>query len=150
MIQNFGPAREQFLANLQSLQERIATTQAQVSSGYRISQPSDDPAALGDVLQLESESGQATQVVNNLGAVSGQVNSAESALENATQLLQQASSLAAQAANTTTTPSEMTDFAQQATQILSQLVSASQTTFEGSYVFSGNSSQSPSYQLDLE
>jgi flagellar hook-associated protein 3 FlgL len=148
MIQNIDSARQEFLTNLQTLQERMTTTQAQVSSGYRVSKPSDDPAALGDILQLESESGRATQVVNNLGQVSGSVNTAESALENATQLLDQAASLGAQAANTTATAAEAPDFAGQAQQILSQLVSSSQTTFAGAYVFGGDNNQSPSYKLD--
>jgi len=149
MIQNIDSARQEFLTNLQTLQERMTITEGQVSSGYRVSKPSDDPAALGDILQLESESGRATQVVNNLGQVSGSVNTAESALENATQLLDQAASLGAEAANTTATAAEAPDFAGQAQQILSQLVSSSQTTFAGAYVFGGDNNQSPSYKLDL-
>ncbi len=126
----------------------MASTQAQVSSGYRINQVSDAPGSVADVLELESNLGNVNQVASNLSSVSGEVNTAEGALESATQLLQQATSLAAQGANSTNSPSEQTGLSQQVEQILSQLVSISQTTFEGQYIFSGNQDQVlPSYQL---
>jgi flagellar hook-associated protein 3 FlgL len=149
MLQNLSSIGQQFIANLQTLDQQIANTQEQVSSGFQINQPSDDPAEITDLLQLESNLGSANQVVSNLGEVSGQVNTAESALENATQLLQQAGTIAAQGASSTTSASERTDLSQQAEQILTSLVSASQTTYNGTYVFSGDASNSPSYQLDL-
>lgn len=148
MIQNSGAVGQQFLANLQLLQQRMANTQAQVSSGYRINQPSDNPGAVGDVLQLESHLGQVTQVASNLTSVTGEVNTAESALENATQLLQQAVSLGAQGATGTASASVRAGLSPQVDQILSQLVSAANTSYNGQYVFSGDASNSPSYQLD--
>src|SRR6266852_3428115 len=129
MIQNSDAVGQQFLANLQLLQERMAATQAQVSSGFRINKPSDDPAALGDILQLESDIGRVTQVARNLGQVKGEVDTAESALEAATQLLQQAGTLAAQGASSTVSASERANLSQQVEQILSGLVSTSRTTF---------------------
>jgi flagellar hook-associated protein 3 FlgL len=148
MIQNSDAVGQQFLANLQTLQQQMASTQAQVSSGYRINQVSDAPGSVADVLELESNLGNVNQVASNLSSVSGEVNTAEGALESATQLLQQATSLAAQGANSTNSASEQTGLSQQVEQILSQLVSISQTTFEGQYIFSGNQTGSPSYQLD--
>lgn len=149
MLQGLGSIGQEFLTNLQSLDQQISTTQEQVSSGFQINQPSDNPAQLGDLLQLESNLGSTTQVISNLGQVSGEVNTAESALENATQLLQQAGTIAAQGASSTTSATERTSLSQQAQQILSSLVSDSQTTYNGTYVFSGDQSNSPSYQLDL-
>ncbi len=148
MIQNSDSVVQQFLANLQILQEQMAQTQGQISSGYRISQPSDNPGAVGDVLQLESDLGQVTQVSNNLTSVSSEVNTAEGALENATNLLQQAGSLAAQGASTTVSASERTALSQQVSQVLSELVSAANTNNNGEYVFSGDETSSPPYQLD--
>ena len=71
MIQNLDSISTQFLANLQLLTQQTSTTEEQLSSGYRINQPSDDPGELGDVLQLESHLGQVNQVSSNLSAVSG-------------------------------------------------------------------------------
>jgi flagellar hook-associated protein 3 FlgL len=149
MIQGLSSISQEFVANLQTLQQQIQTTDQQVSSGVKISQPSDDPAALGDVLQLESDLGRVNQVSNNLGLVQGEVNTAESALESASSLMEQVGSLAAEGANSTTTASERTALSQQVEQVLSQLVSTSQTQYNGTYVFSGDDATAPSYQLDL-
>src|SRR5580704_2241289 len=149
MIQNLSAVSQEFLANLQLLTQKMNTTEAQVSSGVTISQPSDDPAALGDVLQLEADLGRVNQVSSNLSQVSGEVNTAEGSLETATQLLDQVQSLAAQGANSTTTAADRAGLSQQVQNILSQLVGISQTQYNGSYVFSGDQDTQPAYQLDL-
>jgi flagellar hook-associated protein 3 FlgL len=149
MIQNSGAVSQQFLTNLQLLQQQMAATQQQISSGTKISQASDAPNSVGDVLQLESDLGRVNQVTSNLNLVSGEVNSAESALETATTLLDQVSSLAAQGAGSTVSAASRATFSQQVGQILSSLVAASQTQFNGAYVFGGDQSTSPSYQVDL-
>jgi len=149
MIQNSGAVSQQFLTNLQLLQQQMAATQQQISSGTKISQASDAPNSVGDVLQLESGLGRVNQVTSNLNLVSGEVNSAESALEAATTLLDQVSSIASQGAGSTVSAASRTTFSQQVGQIFSSLVAASQTQFNGAYVFGGDQSSSPSYQVDL-
>ena len=149
MIQNSGAISQQFLTNLQLLQQQMAATQQQISSGTKISQASDAPNSVGDVLQLESDLGRVSQVTSNLNLVSGEVNSAESALQTATQLLDQVASLAAQGVSNTVSAASRAIFSQQVGQILSTMVSTSQTQFNGAYVFGGDQSTSPSYQLDL-
>lgn len=149
MIQNLSAVSQQFLANLQLLTQRMNTTQAQLSSGVTISQPSDNPGAVGDVLQLEADLGRVNQVSSNLSQVSGEVNTAEGALETATQLLDQVQSLGAQGASTTASPSNRAALSLQVQNILSQLVGISQTQYNGIYVFSGDKATQASYQLDL-
>jgi len=149
MIQNSGAISQQFLTNLQLLQQQMAATQQQISSGTKISQASDAPNAVGDVLQLESDLGRVSQVTSNLNLVSGEVNSAESALESATTLLDQVSILAAQGVGTTVSAASRTIFSQQVGQILTALVAGSQTQFNGAYVFGGDQASSQSYQVNF-
>lgn len=149
MIQGFGNISQQFLTNLQILLQQTAVTQEQISSGRKINQASDNPGALGDVLQLEFDLGRVNQVSQNLSQVTGVVNTAESALQNATQLLNQVTTLGEQGANSTTTASQRTALSQQVAQSLSQLVSITQTTYDSQYVFSGDNPTKPSYQVDL-
>ncbi|HLX45775.1 MAG TPA: hypothetical protein VKR43_20170 [Bryobacteraceae bacterium] len=149
MIQNLSAASQEFLSNLQLLSQRMNTTEAQVSSGVTISKPSDNPGALGDVLQLEADLGRVNQVSTNLSQVSGEVNTAEGALETATQMLDQVQSLAAQGASSTESASTRSGLAQQVQNLLSQLVGISQTQYNGIYVFSGDQATQASYQLDL-
>jgi flagellar hook-associated protein 3 FlgL len=149
MIQGIGTISQEFLANLQVLTQETEATQEQVSSGRSVNQPSDDPAQLGDILQLESDLGNVNQVSQNLGQVTSQVNTAESALESATTLLDQVNTLGEQGANSTMTATQRTALSQQVEQSLSQLVSLSNTQYDGQYVFSGSDATQPSYQLDL-
>src|SRR5690242_9914467 len=149
MLQNLDPVREQFLADLASLNARIAKTQAQLTSGVRISQPSDDPSAVGDVLQLQSDIGRITQVAANLNNVKNEVDSASGVVQDAVSLLDQARSLAAQGASATLPASARVSLAAQAEQILNALVNASRATFAGRYLFSGDSSSQPAYDVNL-
>jgi flagellar hook-associated protein 3 FlgL len=149
MMQRFDGVRENFLANFEILTRRMANTQEQLSSGFRINKPSDDPAALGDVLQLQSDVGRAGQVAANLNSVKGEVDTAAAALGDASSLLDQVGSLGAQGANGIQTASTRATLATQVEQILGELVNTSRTTFGGQYIFSGDNSAAPSYQLNL-
>ena len=148
MIQNLNVISQQFLANLQSLQQRIADTQAQVSSGSRINKPSDDPGGVSDILQLESDVGRLTQVTTNLTAVKGQVDTSESTLQSATLVLQQVLTTAAQGAGSTVSASTRAGLAQQVALNLGQLVALSQTQFAGRYIFGGDNDGQASYQVN--
>ena len=149
MLQTLDPARSQFLNDLASLQNRMTKTQAELTSGVRISKPSDDPAAVGDVLQLQSDVGRITQVTSNLNNVKSEVDSASQIVQNAVSLLDQARTLAAQGSSTTLTPTQRTAMAAQAEQILNALIDDSRATFDGKYLFSGDSSSQPAYTVNL-
>jgi flagellar hook-associated protein 3 FlgL len=149
MLQVLDPTRSQFLNDLASLQSRMTKTQAELTSGIRISKPSDDPTAVGDVLQLESDIGRATQVASNLNCVKSEVDTASGVVQNAVSLLDQARSLAAQGASTTISPTDRTAMAAQAEQILNTLIDDSRATFDGQYLFSGDNSSQPAYSVNL-
>ena len=148
MIQGFDAVRDTFLANLSGLQTRMAVTQEQLSSGVRVNTAADDPSAVGDILQLEFNINGVKQTQTNLASIQGEVNTAESALQSAGSLLDQAQTLGIQGANGTQSASGRAALAQQVQGILGQLVDISQTAYQGSYVFSGDQSTSPAYQLD--
>jgi len=143
MLQSFDPVREKFLVDLKALNDRIAKTQNQLTSGIRINRPSDDPSAVGDVLQLQSDIGRVTQVTANLNSVKTEVDAASAVVQDAVSLLDQARSLAAQGASDTLSPSGRLALAAQVEQILSALVNISRATFAGRYLFSGDSSTQP-------
>jgi flagellar hook-associated protein 3 FlgL len=149
MLQAIDPMRSQFLNDLASLQNRMTKTQAELTSGIRISQPSDDPSAVGDVLQLESDIGRATQVTTNLNGVKSEVDTASGVVQSAVSLLDQARSLAAQGSSATLSATQRTGMAAQAEQILNTLIDDSRATFDGRYLFSGDSSSQPAYSVNL-
>jgi len=141
-------ATQAYLAGLTSNQQQMQKTEAQLSSGIRVQQPSDDPAAIEEILTIQNQIGQNQQVQTNLGTVGAQLSSADSALQTAVQAVESAISLGAQGANSTATADERSDLAQQVSGLLQTLVDVSSTQVNGDYIFSGDLAAQPSYQVD--
>lgn len=137
-----------FLANLNLTQQRMQTAQTQLSSGLRVQQASDDPSAIAEILQLQSDIAQNQQVQTNLNSISGQLGTADSALQSAIKAVEDAASLGSQGANATADANERTSLADQVSGILQTLVGIANTNVDGHYLFSGDLSTQPSYQLD--
>ncbi len=138
----------QFLASLDRLQTRADKLQQQISSGFRVSKPSDDPSAVQDVLSLSSAILQTGQVKTNLGIVKADSDAAESSVGTAVQLLQNAVSLAAQGSNTVLTADQRSTIATQVQGLLNQMIGLSRTQVAGRYVFSGDVAAQPQYQAN--
>jgi flagellar hook-associated protein 3 FlgL len=141
-------SNQSFLANLDRVQQQMQQAQSQISSGLRVQQASDDPAAIAEILQLEGDIGQNQQIQANLNSASSQLGTADSALQTALQAVESATSVGTQGANSTATATERAALAQQVAGILQSLVSVSNTTVNGLYIFSGDLATQPSYQVD--
>jgi flagellar hook-associated protein 3 FlgL len=149
MLPNVSPSAQLFLADISEVQSQINTAEKQLSSGLKISQPSDSPEQLEALMRIRADLDRNTQVANNLSVVQSETDPAEKALETATQLMDRAVTLASQGANSTQTAATRQAIAQEVTDILQQMVGLSQTQVLGRYVFSGDQSSLASYQLDL-
>jgi flagellar hook-associated protein 3 FlgL len=147
MIQYSDPMGEGFLANLASLQRRLTRVSTQVSSGVRVSRPSDAPEDVVDIVRLRSEIAQAKQTTKNLNQVKTQAEAADNALQSAIQLVEKAITDASQAAGTTGEPRRPT-LATAVEAIQQQLVDISRTSDQGQYIFSGDHDETPVYQYD--
>jgi flagellar hook-associated protein 3 FlgL len=148
MVLNINGATQAYLANLDRTQQQINQAQAEVSSGFRVQTPSDDPAAVPSILQVQADEGANQEIQSNLGSVTNELGTADSALQSAIQAVENAVTLAAQGANSTDTADERANIAQQVAGLQQTLVGISQTTFNGRYIFSGDQDASPAYQLD--
>jgi len=149
MIQSLNPSAELFLANVDRIQSQINQAESEVSSGLKISQPSDAPNQLEGLMRIRADIDRNTQVTTNLSEVKAETDTAEQSLSTATQLLDTVTSLGTQGANFTQTASSRRAMALQVQGILEQLVGLSNTTVQGRFVFSGDQDQSPSYDLNL-
>ena len=94
---------QQYLADLNRTQSQINQAQAQVSSGLKVQQASDDPAAISEILQLQTTLAQNQQIQSNLSGVSTELSTADSSLQSAIQAVQSAIALGEEGASTTTT-----------------------------------------------
>jgi flagellar hook-associated protein 3 FlgL len=144
-----NPGTNLFLAGINQIEQRLSKAEREVTSGIRISFASDAPDQLDTVLQIRSDQAQNQQVQTNLGLAQTDAQSADTVLSSAIQLLDSATQLGAQGANSTQTAESRAAMGSQVESLLSQMVSLSQTQVQGRYIFSGDSDQSPSYQLDL-
>jgi flagellar hook-associated protein 3 FlgL len=148
MISGLDPANQQFVTSLNDLQQRVQNAELQLSSGLRVNQASDAPQSVGDIFQARADLAHASQVSQNLTNVKAQADAADSTLQTAVQVLQQAQVLATQGATSTTTADQDKQLATQVQALQSELVSLSRTQVAGIYIFSGDNSSLPSYQLD--
>src|SRR5467141_2241442 len=149
MFDGIDPAGQQFLAALNLLQNRAATAQRQISSGFKISSPADAPQQLGEILQANSNLQEFQQISLNLGRVKTEVDTAEGSLSSAAGIFQQAVSIALQGASTPNAAVTRPVLADQLRQLHEQLVNLSRATVEGRFIFSGDADGSPAYEINL-
>jgi flagellar hook-associated protein 3 FlgL len=138
-----------YLADLNLTQQTMDRAQAHVSSGFRVQQPSDDPAAIGGILQLQSDMARNQQTQSNLGAATTEASAADSSLQSAIQAVETAITQASEGASSSATATQRASLADQVSGLQQSLVSISQTTVNGRYIFSGDQDTQPAYQLDL-
>jgi flagellar hook-associated protein 3 FlgL len=149
MISNLDPASELFLSNLTSIQRRLAEASRQVSSGKKIASASDAPDQVGTLLQLRAARQRNTQIQSNLVTAKADADAADGALAAAIKLIDRAQLVAVQGASFTQTSETLGSLAQEAQSLQEQMLAFSRTMVQGRYIFSGDSSDSPTYTLDL-
>lgn len=149
MTEGINPSADRFLADVNQLLNRVNTDQAEISSGLRVNQPSDDPGAVSDILQLSSNVARNTQIGRNLDKVSAEVSGAENALTTAITTLDSVATWGVQGASTTVTPGTRAQLAGQVQDALRNLIGNANTAVDNRYVFSGDSDQTAPYALDL-
>ena len=148
MFPSISGATQQYLANLNQTETQLQQATAEISSGIAVEQPSDDPAAISEILQTETAISNNKQIQSNLPNVTAEVNTADSALQTAVQAVQNAISAATEGGSSTATADTRATLAQQVAGIQQTLVGIAQTTVNGSYIFSGDQDTQPPYQLD--
>jgi flagellar hook-associated protein 3 FlgL len=130
------------------IQQALAEANQQVSSGLKISVPSDDPDQVAPLLQLRADLAQNNQIQSNLVLAQTDATSADNTLSSAIQLMNQAETLATQATDTTLGATDRASIASQIQSIQQQMIDLSNTQVQGRYIFSGDQDQTPAYQAN--
>ena len=138
-----------YLANLERTQQDYDNVSSQLSSGYQMTEASDSPDQVDQLLQLRANLAQNTQIQSNLTLAQTDASTADTTLNAAASLMNTALQLATEGANATQTAESRASMAVQAQSLLSEMVDYSQTQVSGKYIFSGDDPQSATYQLDL-
>jgi len=148
MLKGIGADNYTFVTNLNNIENQINVTTQQISSGIDVNQASDNPAAVGPILSLQSAIDRVTQVQTNLSTANAVANTADSALQTANSIVNQLTTIAAQGATSTTSATTRTSLAQQVEELEQQLVSIADTTVQGNYIFGGDNQSIPPYTFD--
>jgi flagellar hook-associated protein 3 FlgL len=138
----------QFLANLDTLESNISTTQNEISTGDAYTTPSQDPAAAGLVDNYQQVLAQSQQFTANANSAQTDLNTEDTALTNVTSQLQSLRDLALEAESGTVSNQNLSSIATQMQQIQNSLLSLANTQDgNGNYIFAGYSSQTQPFTL---
>jgi flagellar hook-associated protein 3 FlgL len=127
---------ESIVRQIQQLNSQQAKLQSQVATGQRISQPEDDPAAVGRVLNLESERRQLEQFGSNANRALELSQASFSGLKSVKTISDRAGELSTLGAGSLG-PDAMAGYATEADQLIEQALQAANTRFNGDYIFGG-------------
>jgi flagellar hook-associated protein 3 FlgL len=124
-------------ASMQQVEQTLQTAVTQLSTGKRVSMPSDDPVAFAGDLQSVAASTAIDTFTKNTQAVMTQAQMADAALSSVVTSLTNAISLGTEGGNGTVTSAQRASLAQQVQALLSSVVSQANTTSNGAALFAG-------------
>lgn len=143
-------ALAQTLTNQLSAQENnIAQIQQQLATGQVLNQPSDNPAAVTQVLALSSQASQLTSWQTNADTATSWLGTANNTANSALESMQTAQSLLLQSLNQgAQDPTTYEALGDQLQGVVSNLLSLSNTQYEGRPIFAGTSAVSQAYDAN--
>jgi len=135
------------LSALNETQQGQNQALTQVETNRRVNVPSDDPAAAALFSINESAGSSVTQYLQNINSLNGSLQVGDSALSSAVTMINRAITLGTSGASGTLSAQDRADLGQEVTQIQQQMIGVANSTFQGSYIFSGTA-QGPAYVAD--
>lgn len=137
----FDQAQGQMMAS----RNRALEAQQQVTTGKRVVEPGDDPAAAGLMVSQNIALQRLDTIDKSTSSATGEVQVADGALQGVATLLQRAQNLAVQLGSDTYSPAERAAGAQEVTSISSQIVQLMNTQVAGRYIFGGDIDNAPPF-----
>jgi flagellar hook-associated protein 3 FlgL len=131
---------QQSVTTMLNQESELANTQNQVSTGLRISVPSDDPTGAAQIVSLNHVLAENTGYTNNITAANTRLSTETSTLGTVTNVLNSANDIGLSAINGAMSSADLSNMATQLTQLRDQLVQLANTTDgNGSPLFAGTS-----------
>jgi flagellar hook-associated protein 3 FlgL len=135
--------------SMSNAQSQLQTLQDQISSGKKVTRPSDDPVAAARIMQLQQLQANNTQYGTNISALKTRLSTADQTLADVDSVIQQISTLAVQANNATLSSSDKTSIATQLSELQKQLIQLANTKdSNGEFLFSGYSTSTQPFAQD--
>jgi len=143
----FATVNRNVQRNLSRRYSDMVGLQEQLSTGKRLSKPSDDPVDVANTIKLRAKEQQLNQYKRNIQDGLAIMGVASSAMASMNELLHRARELAVQAANGTYNDSDRLYMQQEVDQLFRQMMSVVNTQFKGSYIFNGTNGNVPPYKI---
>lgn len=126
-----------FLSDLQKVQQDLARYQRMAATGRAFERPRENPSGTAKSLDLHSAINYLGQYTRNAEDGSSRLSYTETSITDVNQTLQRVRELTVQGANTYLTRNDRIAISQEMNQLLEQVVTLSNSNFRGRYVFSG-------------
>jgi len=143
----FATVNRNVQRNLSRRYSDMVGLQEQLSTGKRLSKPSDDPVDVANLIKLRAKEAQLGQYKRNIQDGLAVMGVAASAMASMNELLHRSRELAVQAANGTYTDSDRLYMQQEVDQLFRQMMSVVNTQFKGTYIFNGTNGNIPPYKI---
>src|SRR5205809_460751 len=135
------------LHNIEQNQARTEQLQNQITSGARITKPSDDPIGAARALNLQESLNQSDQYVRNIDQATSWLNTTDSVLDAVTQAVQRGRELAVQGASGTLSQSDRAAIDSEIAQLQQHVLDLAGSTYGPYHLFAGTSSGATGYVL---
>jgi flagellar hook-associated protein 3 FlgL len=135
------------LRHISQSYERMSKTQEQLSTGKKISRPSDDPVVAMKGMTYRTNLTEVEQYKRNLSEAYNWMENSDAALDKATSVMQRIRELTVQASNGSLEDSQKEMIGKEITQLKDHLASIANTQVAGKYIFNGNDTTHPPVDL---
>ena len=142
-----GMTRRTVLQDLGASKARLTQLQREISSGKRITRPSDDPFGAGRTLQLSGELEGFRQFKSNVDDGIGWVTATETALSRITDTVQRARELLVQGGSDTNGQVAREGIAAEIEALTEAVKQEANVTYDDRYIFSGTATETQPYEL---
>jgi flagellar hook-associated protein 3 FlgL len=136
------------LAALNTSDQAEQTALQQVTSGRRVNQASDDPAAAAQEVNISGQMNNCDQYLRSISSITSELQTADSSLNSAVTALQSAISLGTEGANGTLSQQDRNTIAQQVQDVSQLVLGVANLSYNGVYVFGGTADSQPPYVVD--
>jgi flagellar hook-associated protein 3 FlgL len=133
------------LADLQRINESLAQSQSQLSSGKRILKPSDDPFGTSQALAYRADLASNRQYQANATDGAAWLDAADTALGGVSALVLRARDLVVRGANSTSGSSANASIAAEIDQLIESVKTEANTQYAGQYIFAGTKTTTQPY-----
>ncbi|MGZ4170373.1 MAG: flagellar hook-associated protein FlgL [Solirubrobacteraceae bacterium] len=133
------------LANINNVQNQLATTQQQLSTGLSINQPSDNPYGASLAIQLKNDMAGLGNYQSSVTDGTAWASAADTSLTNVMSMLQRAQELTVQASNGDQSATDLSSTADEIDQLADAMKQEANAQYNGQYIFSGTATNTQPY-----